>query len=161
MREPKQPRHDSRPAEHRSSNPSIVWINGVPHVPLRGVTQSRISRSRLRKAVAEWSRRQTEEVVLDDASNSLLWRGVSVRLTPLQYRLASCLFAARGSPVSSRELQRKLWGQQPTPNGDELVRAHVAGLRRSLRRAGLPQHLVENVWGGFYRLPISAFRDTA
>ena len=46
------------------------------------------------------------------------------------------------------------WGYIPASRGDDLLRAHIAGVRRALRNEGLPASLIQNVWGGSYRLAI-------
>jgi DNA-binding winged helix-turn-helix (wHTH) protein len=132
----------------------IVWINGVAHVPLGGSYGSPKERTKLRRSITSWVRGQQDSVALEHGTSRLRWHGVSLRLTPLQFRVVSVLAAARGGVVARDQLLLEAWGHVPATKGSELVRAQIAGIRRALRGAGLADRLVQNVWGGSYRLAV-------
>ena len=152
MREPLEDHTAHGP--RRPAVSAIVWINGIPHVPLGGNYGSRRERARLRRTMASWIHGQQEGVVLEHSAGAIHWHGVSVHLTPLQFRVVSILVAAKGAMVSRDELLLQAWGHLPAQKGDELVRAQIAGIRRALRSAGLADRLIQNVWGGSYRLAV-------
>jgi DNA-binding winged helix-turn-helix (wHTH) protein len=132
----------------------IVWINGVPHVPLAGYYSTRQERTRLRQTMSWWYRSQHNGVLLDPASRILHWRGVSVHLTPHQFGVLACLVAAKGASVSRDQILRQAWGYIPSHRSDDVLRSHIAGLRRALRNANLSDSLIQNVRGGNYMLAV-------
>ena len=150
----------NRRGYRRAAIGRIVWINGVPHVPLWGSYSTRRERIRLRRTMSQWYRSQHDGVVLDPASGILQWQGVAVHLTPHQFGVLSCLVAARGASVPRDQIFLKAWGYIPLHRSDDVLRSHIAGLRRALRNAHLSDRLIQNVRGGNYRLAVPV-RDSA
>ena len=132
----------------------IVWINGVPHVPLWGAYTTRRERSQLRRTMSWWHRSQHNGLLLDPASRVLYWMGVAVHLTPHQFGVISCLVEAKGASVSRDQIFLQAWGYIPPHRSDDVLRSHIAGLRRALRNANLSDRLIQNVPRGNYRLAV-------
>jgi DNA-binding response OmpR family regulator len=62
------------------------------------------------------------------------------------------LFLRYPEQVFSREtLLERLWSLEDPPN-DEVVKAHIKGLRDKLREAGVTGEVIETVFGHGYRL---------
>jgi DNA-binding response OmpR family regulator len=89
---------------------------------------------------------------LDRNSHDLRGDGVSVQLTPTEFRLMYYLAQRRGSIVSTEELLEKVWEFFPGTGSSELVRSHVRNLRRKLRVATGGKELVQTVPRRGYRL---------
>ncbi len=145
---------ESPQGQGRFGAKAIVWINGIPYAPLWGSFSSRRDRTRLRRSLVAGRRGLDQQVALDHAANVVEWRGASVRLTPHQFRIVASLVAANGTAVHRNQLLMQAWGHIPASRGDDLLRAHIAGVRKALRNVGLPASLIQNVWGGSYRLAL-------
>jgi two-component system OmpR family response regulator len=92
------------------------------------------------------------EISLDGSSHELRGDGVSVQLTPTEFRLIQYLAQRRGTIVSSEELLEKVWEFFPGTGSSELVRSHVRNLRGKLRIATGGAELVQTVPRRGYRL---------
>jgi two-component system, OmpR family, response regulator len=79
-------------------------------------------------------------LTLDPGSHAIAHDGVSVPLTPTEFRLLAALAAAPGRVVRRRELVRAGW-----PDGaivhDNTLDAYLARIRRKLREAGAPESI--------------------
>jgi two-component system response regulator MprA len=89
-------------------------------------------------------------LVLDPAERTVSVGGVSVPLTPTEFRLLGALAARRRKPLTRLELVRAAW-----PHGaivhDNTLDVYIARLRRKLR--SLPEALeLATVHGTGYRL---------
>ena len=103
----------------------------------------------LRRSGAE-SSIETGGLELDPAERTVSAGGVSVPLTPTEFRLLGALAARRGKPLTRHELVRAAW-----PHGaivhDNTLDVYIARLRRKLR--ALPETLqLATVHGTGYRL---------
>jgi len=74
-----------------------------------------------------------------DASLVTRW-GQPVRLTRVEYRLLEILATSEGRLCTSRFLSERLWG--PGSEKDQLLRDHVASLRRKLDDPSVPELLI-------------------
>ncbi len=92
------------------------------------------------------------EVALDKNSHEVRGDGVSIQLTPTEFRLMHYLAQRRGSIVSAEELLEKVWEFYPGTGSSELVRSHVRNLRSKLRNATGGKDLVQTVPRRGYRL---------
>lgn len=75
--------------------------------------------------------------------------GRRVMLTPSEFRILT-LLATRDTPVSRRELARRLWDTDD-PGRDQAVEVHVSNLRRKLD-PDAPSRRITTVKGAGYRL---------
>ncbi len=92
------------------------------------------------------------DVTLDRSAHELRGEGVTVQLTPTEFRLMSYLAQRRGVIVSAEELLEKVWEFFPGTGSSELVRSHVRNLRSKLRVATGGVELVQTVPRRGYRL---------
>jgi two-component system OmpR family response regulator len=92
------------------------------------------------------------DISLDRNSHELRGDGVSVQLTPTEFRLVQYLAQRRGAIVSTEELLEKVWEFFPGTGSSELVRSHVRNLRGKLRIATGGAELVQTVPRRGYRL---------
>jgi two-component system KDP operon response regulator KdpE len=70
-----------------------------------------------------------------------------VRLTRVEYRLLEILATSEGRLCTSRFLSERLWG--PGSEKDQLLRDHVASLRRKLDDPSVPELLVTEPGMGY------------
>jgi two-component system OmpR family response regulator len=91
-------------------------------------------------------------LALDRNSHELRGDGVTVQLTPTEFRLMCYLVQRRGSIVSAEELLQKVWEFYPGTGSSELVRSHMRNLRNKLRIVTTGVALVETVPRKGYRL---------
>jgi len=90
-------------------------------------------------------------LLLDPASCVVTFAGQRVSFTPTEYALLE-LFLRHPRQTFSREaLIDRLWTLDEPP-GDDVIKAHIKGLRRKLREAGCAEEIVETVYGFGYRL---------
>ncbi len=78
-------------------------------------------------------------------------RDGEVGLTRIEFGLLKALAVADGRPVTHRVLLRTVWGPGYASES-QLLRVHVARLRRKLESHGGPRDLIETVTGVGYRL---------
>ncbi|NEP00928.1 MAG: response regulator [Symploca sp. SIO2E9] len=96
--------------------------------------------------VLEWG-----SLRLDPSTCEVTHDGKLLRLTPKEYGLLE-LFLRNSHRVFSRSaILDHLWSFQETP-GEETVTAHIKGLRRKLKAAGVTEDPIETVYGIGYRL---------
>jgi len=76
--------------------------------------------------------------------------GRSVRITPIEYRLLTCLMRNPGRMVSHRSLLEKVWGVEYAAD-DNLVKPHICRLRRKLGDDSANPQLIRNERGYGYR----------
>jgi len=90
-------------------------------------------------------------LALDPASRTVTYQERRIELPPVKFMLLE-LFLRYPEQVFSREtLLERLWSLEDPPN-DEVVKAHIKGLRDKLREAGVTGEVIETVFGHGYRL---------
>ena len=93
-------------------------------------------------------------VCIDLAAGLVTRWGQPVRLTPTEYRLLEILATSGGQLCTSRSLSERLWGPESEQKG-QLLRGHVASLRRKLDDPSVPELLVTEPGMG-YRFVVPA-----
>jgi two-component system, OmpR family, response regulator len=92
-----------------------------------------------------------ENLTLNPSECHATYDQQALTLTPKEYGLLE-LFLRYGSCVLSRQtILDNLWQFEASP-GEETVKVHLQSLRRKLKIAGAPPHLIETVYGMGYRL---------
>jgi two-component system OmpR family response regulator len=79
-------------------------------------------------------------MALDPAAHAIVHDGVTVSLTPTEFRLLAALAAAPGRVVRRRELVRAGWPDGAIVHANTLD-AYLARIRRKLREAGAPESI--------------------
>jgi len=96
--------------------------------------------------ILEWG-----DLCLDPSTCEVTYNSEAIHLTPKEYGLLE-LFLRYSSRVFTRNaILEHLWSFEELP-GEETVTAHIKGLRRKLKAAGLSQDPIETVYGIGYRL---------
>ncbi len=91
---------------------------------------------------------------LDTFSYRLSGNGLSVHLTPMEYKLVTYLADKKGQTASPRELLEKVWEFYPGTGSSEVVRAHMRNLRLKLRSVAPETSLIETIPRRGYRLVV-------
>jgi len=110
-----------------------------------------VLRSALRDELCE-----EDVIAIDDklsvnfTTHEVFVSGKSVRMTPIEYRLLTCLIRNAGRMVSHRSLLEKVWGVEYADD-DNLVKPHICRLRRKLGDDSANPHLIRNERGYGYR----------
>ena len=89
------------------------------------------------------------EVEIDFASRQVIARGRTVRLTPKEFELLSCLVAQPNRTISHRELLQAVWGPDYGAEA-EYLRVFINRLRKKLEPdPAKPRFLVTDAWTGY------------
>jgi two-component system KDP operon response regulator KdpE len=83
---------------------------------------------------------RAEGLEVDLAAHSVRLDGVEVHLTPTEFDLLRLLVRNRGRLVTYRELLVSVWGQAYADD-TQVLRAHVANLRRKIEPADGPRYV--------------------
>jgi DNA-binding response OmpR family regulator/HPt (histidine-containing phosphotransfer) domain-containing protein len=102
-------------------------------------------------SVMEWG-----NLRLEPATCEVAYGGLSLNLTPKEYRLLELFLLNKQMVFSRSEILDRLWSVEEAPKEDT-VTAHIKGLRQKLMQAGAPTDFIETVYGLGYRLkaPVS------
>lgn len=76
---------------------------------------------------------------------------VEIRLTRTEFALLWALASQPGKVFSREELLRAIWGPDVSVES-RTIDAHIASIRRKLRRAGGKLSVIDTLWGVGYRL---------
>ena len=90
-------------------------------------------------------------LVLDATACEVKHSDKLVELTPTEFRLLAHFLRHPHRTFSKDELVGRLWLPEEAPT-DDVVKAHIKGLRKALQRAGVPDGMIETVYGFGYRL---------
>lgn len=94
-------------------------------------------------------------LALDLGLHELSCGGVGEKLTPIEFRPVQYLMERAGSTVPTEELLQNVWGYHPGTGSSEVVRSHVANLRRKIVRLGGRADLLAVVPRQGYRLAVA------
>jgi DNA-binding response OmpR family regulator len=89
-------------------------------------------------------------VCIDFAARSVVVRGESVSLTPLEFRLLSVLTEHAGQVLSRLQLIDLVWGRSYESSGDP-VKIYIGYLRKKIEENPQEPRLIETVRGFGYR----------
>ena len=93
---------------------------------------------------------EAEGLVIDLAAHTVRRDGVEVHLTPIEFNLLRALARPRGRLMTHRALLTDVWG--PAYAGDtQLLRTHIANLRRKIEPAAGPPRYIRTDPGVGYR----------
>jgi len=144
------------------ASPGARWLGSLPMEPERDeIVVKPCDGKEIRLAVEKTLNSAHEvspaalmigDISLDRSSHELRGDGVSVQLTPTEFRLVQYLAQRRGAIISTEELLEKVWEFFPGTGSSELVRSHVRNLRGKLRIATGGAELVQTVPRRGYRL---------
>lgn len=99
-----------------------------------------------RPLVLDWG-----DLKVDPAQCNAFYNSAAVPLTPTEYRMLVFFLRHPKETFSTDALLQRLWISPENPTKD-VIKAHMKGLRRKLKEAGLRQDPIETVHGFGYRL---------
>ena len=102
--------------------------------------------SETREPLLKWRR-----LILDTSACEVKHGDRLVELTPTEFRLLAHFLRHPHRTFGKDELINRLWLPEEAPT-DDVVKAHIKGLRKSLQRAGVADGMIETVYGFGYRL---------
>jgi len=91
------------------------------------------------------------QLKLDPSTCQVTYGGRPVSLTPTEYRLLLLFLRNPQRVFSKDELLDRLWSSDECPT-EQVIKAHVKGLRTKLEAAGAARQVVQTVYGLGYRL---------
>ena len=91
------------------------------------------------------------DLQLDPSSCEVTYGTKPLSLTPKEYALLELFLRNSRRVFSCGMILEHLWSYEEMP-GEEAVRTHIKGLRQKLKGVGLPNDVVETVYGIGYRL---------
>lgn len=94
-------------------------------------------------------------LALDPTSCLVTFNERAIELTPTEYRLLSHFLRNPKRTFNKDQLIDRLWPPEEMPTED-VVKAHIKGLRNKLSKAGADRDLIETVYGFGYRLKVHA-----
>ena len=94
---------------------------------------------------------ESNAMAIDEVAHVITGANGSVRLTPREYSLLTCLVSHKGAPVSRSELLRDAWDwEYASELKTKTVDMHVRRLRVKLERAGFNPQIIATVRGRGY-----------
>lgn len=94
-----------------------------------------------------------KEITIIPESYCVKIKGLSVKLTPIEFEIFYILFQNHGSIVSSKKLLKDVWGYEPDDD-IETIRVHIRHLRSKIDKISNGKKYIETVYGGGYKLNI-------
>jgi diguanylate cyclase (GGDEF)-like protein len=91
------------------------------------------------------------ELRLDPSSCEVSYGSTPLLLTPKEYALLELFLRNNRRVFSCSMILEHLWAYEAMP-GEEAVRTHIKGLRQKFKAVGLPNDMIETVYGIGYRL---------
>ena len=89
-------------------------------------------------------------LVIDLAARTVTRDGGDIHLTPIEYGLLRTLARARGRLLTHRALLVEVWGPAYAED-TQVLRTHIANLRRKIEPPGAPPHYIRTDPGVGYR----------
>ena len=100
-----------------------------------------------------YAAREPSPLQIDAQAYKAAWQGVTLDLTPVEFRLLKALTEARGRVLSRDKLLDFVHADQRAVT-DRAVDSHVKNLRRKLHAASGGQELIRSIYGVGYRLDL-------
>lgn len=91
------------------------------------------------------------DLVLDPNKYEVKYQNNLVNLSPKEYQLLELLFRNSDRTLTKEIIIDQLWSMEEIPQ-EETVKAHIKGIRKKLKLAGLKTNIIENIYGVGYRL---------
>ena len=105
-----------------------------------------------KQIVPQISEIENEGIVFYRAAYSILCKGQLIRLTPIEFRILSCLAAHRGKVVRKSDLVWEIWKGRARKISDNNLAVHVYALRKKIERSTKGAMSIETLWRVGYRL---------
>jgi DNA-binding response OmpR family regulator len=114
-------------------------------------------RAHLRRAYGEFSNADAEHLLVDDllidlSSGQALRNGISLSLTPTEFKLLAFLARHCGQVISRSQLVEAIWGHAADPDSEQSTKVHIHRLREKIENDPGHPKLILTVPGLGYRL---------
>jgi DNA-binding response OmpR family regulator len=114
-------------------------------------------RAHLRRAYGEFSNADAEHLLVDDllidlSSGQVLRNGISLNLTPTEFKLLAHLARHRGQVLSRSQLVEAIWGHAADLDSEQSTKVHIHRLREKIENDPSHPKLILTVPGLGYRL---------
>ena len=111
----------------------------------------------MRRAYGELSNTDTDHLLVDDlvvdlSSGQTLRDGISLNLTPIEFKLLVFLARHRGQALSRSQIVESVWGYTPDPDSEKTVNVHIRHLREKVEQDPDRSESILTVPGIGYRL---------
>lgn len=97
--------------------------------------------------------RQVGGLVLSSADHSVVRNGRRVFLSPIEFRLLTCLASAPGKVLTHQTLMSRVWGAEYV-DSRHYLRVYIRYLREKLEEDPTRPQLIVSEWGVGYRLQL-------
>lgn len=91
------------------------------------------------------------DLVLDPNKYEVKYNSNIVNLSPKEYQLLELLLRNCDRTLTKEVIIDQLWSMEEIPQEDT-IKAHIKGIRKKLKSAGLNTNIIENIYGIGYRL---------
>lgn len=88
---------------------------------------------------------------VNPATCQTVYCGKTIPLTPTEYRLLTFFLRHPNRTFGTESLLQRLWLSEENPT-TSVIKAHIKGLRRKLKDAGMTSDIIETIYGFGYRL---------
>jgi two-component system response regulator BaeR len=117
-------------------------------------------RALLRRAHSTSTSNASAELALDDSGHAARWRGLTLPLTVVEYRLLATLSRRPGTVLTRAQLIEAAYDDHRVVS-ERTIDSHLKNLRRKLDAAGADGERVEAVYGLGYRFRAGADSSSA
>ena len=88
-------------------------------------------------------------LIIDPQTRQVFLKEKELKLTKKEFDLLFCLASNPGQVFSREQLYNYVWEEEAIYNVDDVVKAHIKGLRKKL--SDVETTYIKNVWGiGYY-----------
>ncbi|CAM3237639.1 response regulator transcription factor [Filibacter tadaridae] len=94
---------------------------------------------------------EIDGLVLDEESKEVTIEGVSVKLTPTEYKITELLMKNVGRVFSINEIYERVWNEQAY-NAENIVAVHIRKIREKIEVDPKNPRYVKVVWGVGYKI---------
>ena len=91
-------------------------------------------------------------IEIDLRAHAAALHGQPLPLTPKEFAILTLLAQHAGSPVSTRDIFEKVWGERYDSSAANTVMVHIRHLRKKLAAVDSSETFIETAWGVGYRL---------
>lgn len=91
------------------------------------------------------------DLILDPNKYEVKYNNNLVNVSPKEYQLLELLLRNLDRTLTKELIIDQLWSMEEIPQ-EETVKAHIKGIRKKLKLAGLKTNIIENIYGIGYRL---------
>jgi len=114
-------------------------------------------RAQLRRAYGDLSNADTDHLLVDDlvidlSSGQTLRNGISLNLTPTEFKLLVFMARHRGQALTRSQIIEAVWGYTPDMDSERTVNVHIRHLREKVEQDPEAPNLILTVPGIGYRL---------